>query len=106
VDVTIKQNDTKCLFTDVLQVNGTPVDLTNAAVIFVMRAVGCIGVSQNAAITNPPGTDGQVKYQPVVSDVARPGDYQQQWRVNFGDGKTLTFPNNGYNRVRILHDLV
>ena len=106
MNVTITQNDTKCLFTDVLQVNGVPVNLTNATVMFVMRGVGDVGVSQAAVITNPPGLDGQVKYQPVISDVARSGDFKQHWRVNFGDGTTLSFPNNGYNRVTILPDLV
>jgi hypothetical protein len=106
MNVTIKQNDTKAIFTDILMVNGVPVDLTNAAVFFVMRGVGNVGVSQAAAITNPPGTNGAVNYHVVAPDVARAGDFKQQWRVNFADATSITFPNNGYNRVTILPDLV
>lgn len=106
MDVTIVEHDTKCIFTDVLKVNGVPVNLLNATIKFVMRAVGCVGVEQTAAIANPPGSDGAVKYQAVIADVARNGDFRQRWRVNFADGSSLSFPNNGYNRVRILPDLV
>lgn len=106
MNVTIKQNDTKCLFTDTLTVNGTPVDGTNATVSFIMRGVGCVGVAQAAAWVNPPGTDGKVQYQPILADVARFGQYQQQWRVTFADSKVLTFPNDGYNIVTILPALI
>jgi hypothetical protein len=105
-DVVIKQHDTKAIFTDALRVNGVAVDLTNATITFVMRGVGGVGIEQTAAITNPPGSDGQVNYVPVASDVSVAADYKQQWRVHFSDGKYLTFPNNGYNRVTILPDLV
>jgi hypothetical protein len=47
-----------------------------------------------------------VQYQPILADVARFGQYQQQWRVTFADSKVLTFPNDGYNIVTILPALI
>ncbi len=105
MDAIIKQGDTSGKFTDILKVNGVPVNLTGATVSFVMRAVGRIVVSQAAVITNPPGTNGAVEYQPVTNDVAFAGEFKQQWKAVFSDGKILTFPNNTYNKITILPNL-
>ena len=101
--VNIKQNDTKGIFLDTLKVDGVPVDLTGTTVFFLLRKV-TVFVRQPATIVGTP-TNGDVKYQPVAVDVEVPGKYEQEWEVDFGDGRTLTFPNGDYNIVNILDDL-
>jgi hypothetical protein len=101
--VKIKQHDTKGIFTDTLTVDDVAADLTGCTVRFLMRKPGLL-VAQAATIV-PPGTNGNVSYQPVDSDVNETGKYQQEWEITFGDGRTLTFPNGEYNIVLIEDDI-
>jgi hypothetical protein len=102
VDIAIKRHDTKGKFTDVLKLDGSPVDLTDASVKFLMKKTG-LAISQVATIVSP--TAGSVEYQPTADDVAAKGDFNQEWEVTFVDGSILTFPNDGYNTVKIWDDL-
>ena len=71
---------------------GVAADLTGCTVKFIFQS-GPVSFSQTAAITNSPGTDGQVNYQMVPTDTASPGLYQAQWEVSYRDGVTKrTFP--------------
>ena len=78
------------------------VDLTGLEVSFILKH-GTTVIKQD--VTNTPGSNGAVEYQPIADDVATAGDYKQEWEVVFADGKILTFPNDGYNTVHILPDL-
>jgi hypothetical protein len=101
--VNIKQNDTKGIFLDTLKVDGVPVNLTGTTVYFLLRKVSVF--IRKAATIVEPAINGDVQYQPVLADVEIPGKYEQEWEVNFGDGRILTFPNGDYNIVNILDDL-
>jgi len=109
VDISIKQHDTKGKFTDVLKIDGEPVDLTAATVSFMMKKTG-FAFKVPAVITFPDDQGdvtkrGAVEYQPVPENVATKGKFKQEWEAVFNDGSILTFPNNGYNTVNILEDL-
>ena len=74
---------------------GNPVDLTGATVQFVFQS-GPLVFTQAAAITNPPGVDGNVNYQMQAGDTSKPGRYQAQWVATVG-GVPLTFPTGSLN---------
>jgi hypothetical protein len=50
-------------------------------------------------------TLGYFIYAPVATDVDTAIKCQQEWELVYPTGKILTFPNNGYNVVKILADL-
>jgi len=74
---------------------GNPVDLTGATVQFVFQS-GPLVFTQTAAITNPPGVDGNVNYQMQAGDTSKPGRYQAQWVATVG-GVPQTFPTGSLN---------
>jgi hypothetical protein len=104
-----KQHDTKIVFTHTPTIDDVPMqpaDLIGCTVSFLLKDV--TGVI--AAIKQPATITGAVfSYQPVASDVANVGKFQQEWELIFPpgppNGKILTFPNNTYNVVKILADL-
>jgi hypothetical protein len=102
VNIKIKQNDTKGKFTDVLLLDGSAVDLTGAAVSFLMKNAD-LAIKRTAVIASP--STGAVEYQPIAADVAVAGVFRQEWEVIFPGGQILTFPNDSYNSVTILRDL-
>jgi hypothetical protein len=61
-----------------------------------------VPTEKRPAIINP---DGTFSYDPIATDVADIGKFQQEWEVIYPTGKILTFPNNGYNVVKIIADL-
>jgi hypothetical protein len=99
--VRIKQHDTAVQFTDTLEIDGSPVDLTNCTVRFLMK--GRTAFSGFASVTSAAG--GTVSYKPTSGFPTRPGSYQQEWEVTFPDLTKLTFPSIGYNAVTIIADL-
>ena len=101
-----KQHDTKITFTDSPTINGVPVapgDLAGCTLAFLLKDVDNVipPIKQNAMINS----DGSFSYQPIASDVANVGKFQQEWQVTYPTGQLLTFPNNGYNILKILPDL-
>ena len=46
--------------------------------------------------------DGTFSYHPIPADVANIGKFQQEWEVTYPTNQILTFPNNGYNMVKIM----
>lgn len=98
-----KQHDTKITFIDTPTIDGVPVPPSNmlgATLKFLMK--GDVKVVTQPATIMP---DGTFSYAPVAADVDTPGDYIQEWEVNFPGNKPLTFPNGSYNIVKILPDL-
>ena len=101
-----KQNDTKIIFTDIPTIDGVPMlptDLTGCTVKFAMKdPTGVIAPIKQVAVIN---ADGSFSYAPVAGDVANVGKFEQEWELTFPNGKELTFPNNGYNIIKILAEL-
>ena len=82
--------------------DGTPVDLTDAAVQFRMRAADAIDIIVDAAgeAVDPP-TSGVVRYWWDADDLAVPGVYLADWLVTFGDGRSQTFPPDGMLTIEV-----
>jgi hypothetical protein len=105
--IKIKQHDTKVLFTDTPLIDGVEVpvaDMTGCTVSFVMTGGDDVAIKEDASLVLT-GTVAKFEYQPVADDVSETGVFKQEWEVVYPSGKILTFPNNGYNSVRILSDL-
>jgi hypothetical protein len=67
---------------DTIAISGRPVDLTGAAVKFMMRLTESSTVKVNAsAIIVAPATSGQVQYDWISGDTNVPGEYSYWWRV-------------------------
>jgi hypothetical protein len=111
VTIVTKQHDTKITFLDTPTIDGVPLtmtDLAGCSVSFLLKIKGDpTGIKQAAVIQADPAmpTQAQFKYDPVAGDVDTIGKYEQEWETLFPSGKILTFPNNGYNIVKIIADL-
>jgi hypothetical protein len=106
-----KQHDTKIVFTHTPTIDNVPIllsELVGCTVSFLLRIKDApTGIKQPAIIQADPNVplQAQFKYEPVATDVQTTGKYQQEWELVFPSTKTLTFPNNGYNIVKIIDDL-
>lgn len=101
-DFTIKQRDTGHPIEAYLQnEDGTAINLTDAAVEFVMRRVGTVEavVSASATIVTP--ATGRVKYDWLEADTAVAGDYAAHWVVTLSSGAVLTVPSGGYISILV-----
>ena len=109
--IVTKQHDTKITFTDTPTIDDVPIllaDIATCTVSFLLRVKDApTGIKQAAVIQANPTipTQAQFKYDPVPTDVATIGKFRQEWELVYPSGKSLTFPNNGYNIVKILEDL-
>jgi hypothetical protein len=106
-DWIISQGDTEPLFFDELSYEtGAKVDLTGAAVEFVMRA---LTANQPVALTGTVSvvstTEGKVAFSPSTTDSATVGNYMAQWVVTFSGGERMTFPTEGYLWVQVQANL-
>ena len=102
-----KQNDTSpALQEQLLDGTGTVVDLTGASVKFMAWFPGDTAVKINAAATIVgAATNGTVKYTPSATDTNTVGDLMVEWQVTFAGGAIETFPNSGWQKVRVLDDI-
>ncbi len=101
-----KQHDTKTRFRDTPTIDDVAQPPgTFSSVSFLLKGKANDGsdvaIKQTAVID----TDGTFYYDPVDGDVAKDGKFKQEWEAIYPSGKILTFPNNGYNTVKILPDL-
>jgi hypothetical protein len=106
VTIITKQHDTKIQFKDTPSINGVvvpPANLAGCTLRFLMKTQdgSAPPVAQPAVIN----ADGTFSYDPVSADVANIGKFQQEWELTYPTSKILTFPNNGYNVVKIIADL-
>lgn len=93
----MRQNDTAPAVTATLEkLDGTPVDISGAAVRFVMRntATGAIKVDHAvAAIVSP--TAGTVSYAWSAGDTDTVGTFSCGFVVTFADSTKRSFPSDG-----------
>lgn len=105
-DFTIKRGD---------QLPELEVTLTDTAGRIV-NLTGIIGVSflmsvkGGANVVNRPATvvdapNGIVKYVWADGDTDTAGGYNGEFEVEFGDGRTETFPNAKYIAIKVFQDL-
>lgn len=86
--------------------NGTPIDIRDAAITFVMRAFDAAvptieNPAENLQVDNDDSTNGTVRYDWLAGDTDVPGGYHAEWRVQFADG-VGTVPNHDYKMIAIL----
>jgi hypothetical protein len=88
---------------DVLEVNGLPLDLTGSTVYGVFRSdTGATRVRKPAQVTDAP--NGAVRIQldnEIVGTIRR---WRWEWEVNLPSGD-LTFPENDYHLLTVMADL-
>ncbi len=106
---TIKRGDTKLTFTDRPTIDGVQLllsALVGCTVSFLLKS-DAKSIKQGALIIADPLdiTKAYFTYDSVTTDVDTSGKYKQEWELVFPGGKVLTFPNNGYNVVKIIDDL-
>lgn len=97
------QSDTGAEVSDALVDGaGAAVDLTGAAVKYLLWAPGAASAQINAAATvGTPATDGIVSFTPNGSQSSLVGDFIEEWQVTFAGGAIQTFPQTGPHKVRI-----
>lgn len=106
---TIKTGDTDVTFSDNIYRNGALFDLSGCHVAFWMRNV-LGGASYSGSGTVAPGsgaTSGEVSFTVDARFPNGIGAYYQEWSITTSDLTPLTFtyPEDGYNQVRILDKL-
>jgi hypothetical protein len=81
------------------------VDLTGAAVRFIMARKGATDALVDEQATIVDADEGIVKYSWASGDTATIGKFIAEWEVTFLDGRSETFPNSTYLNVKITNDL-
>jgi len=100
----IKRGDRLPAFTRTLEdAAGAAVDLSGGSVQFRMQPMQGGSLITGAA-TIVGATTGEVRYNWAAGDTDTIGMFLAEWEVTFS-GSTETFPNGGYDVVKITADL-
>lgn len=100
----IKRNDTASSFeVQLVDADGTPVNLTGATVQFLMSRGSTSTVAAAAVIVD--AATGTVRYDWQTGDTGTSGTYRAEWEVTDSTNHVQTFPNPGYDEVVISPDL-
>lgn len=102
----IKRGDKLPAITRTLEdANENPVDLTGGAVAFRMQSIHGGSVLGGTATVVGPATAGNVRYDWTAGDTALEGVYIAEWEVVFSGTSRETFPNGGYDVIKITADI-
>lgn len=104
-DFYIKRGDTKEPIAATLSDENGAVDVTGAAVKFLMRRKTTGAVKVNSAGQIVDGAAGTVRYEWSAEDTDTEGEYQAEWQVTFADARVQTFPNDSYIEVKVVKDI-
>lgn len=101
----IKEGDLEPSYEATLKENGVVVDLTDAVgVQFRMRQItGAKVVLAAGELADRPG--GKVRYRWVLGNTDTPDLYHVEWAVTWTGGRQQTFPNEGFNSIRVVKSL-
>lgn len=97
--IAIKQGDTRHAIRATLKtVNGVPVDLTNARIVFKMhsRYVGTL-INREATYEG----NGKVHFVFENGETDKAGMYEAEFEVTYTDGRVETFPHSGKMQIYI-----
>lgn len=98
-EIFVKRNDTARILTDTLLMSdGTPIDLTDSTLKFIIN-----GVKKSAEIIN--ATLGTVQYRFEDTDIDNTGTLICEWEITYDTGLQLSVPTKGHIIIRILPDL-
>lgn len=107
--IQLKQHDTARPITDTLLLDGLPVDLTGADVVFIMRPKtpenDAPGVRHDFVTIDLPEINANVRIVPTEDIVGVAGLFETEWEATLAGGAVLTFPTKGYNLMKINPDL-
>lgn len=104
-DFVIKRNDLDpAIEAQLLNADGTPLDLTGRTVKFIMRLRSGSSPKVNANATIASATDGQVSYSWTGTDTDTSGSYIAEWETTLA-GRKQTIPSGGYLTIDIVDDL-
>lgn len=107
-DYWFKQGDTApAIVAVLLDGDGNPVSLVGASVRFHMMDQDENVVITANGVVDPDQTNnkGQVSYSWQSTDLANAGVFLAEWEVTFLNSTKETFPNNGYDVVRISKEI-
>jgi len=101
----IKRNDTSPSIQRTLRDSaGDAIDLTGATVRFKMSTIR--GVSKVDAVASiEDAANGLVQYDWQAADTDTAGLFYCEWEATYADSNVETFPNEGFNTVKIDPDL-
>lgn len=103
-DFYIKEGDTSPeIQAQLLEDDGSPVDLTGSAVSFKMKEVGGDSLAVDASATIDDESEGRVSYSWSSGDTDAAGYYNAVFAVDYGStgSDDETFPNSQYIVVRV-----
>jgi hypothetical protein len=109
----IKRGDNRPIYMGVLMQNfgtpsQTPIDLTNADVVFfIMRlaSLGDVAPHVRAPVNIEDAPNGVVAYEWQPGNTDTPGVYNVEFEINWADGGIETVPNDSYVQITIVEDL-
>lgn len=104
-DFSLKSHDRLPSIQATLSSGGSPLDLTGAAVSFIMAPVKGGVPKVNAAATVVTAGSGVVRYDWAAGDTDTPGSYQAEWQITWSDGRKQTVPTLTYHSINVLADL-
>ena len=84
--------------------NGTPIDITNATVTFIMTNCETDAVKINKAAVIVSGAAGTLKYvwnNTTTPDTDVAGKYRYEFKIIMPDTRIFRVPNDGYGRHEI-----
>ncbi|WP_187442313.1 BppU family phage baseplate upper protein [Sutcliffiella horikoshii] len=85
--------------------SGTPVDLTNATVSFIMAKTGSLSPVINKEAEIIDAESGKVQYKFTETDTLLTGTFNAEFQVVFPNEERKTFPTAGYLKVQIASNL-
>jgi len=105
--IKLKQGDDLPVLTVVLRDgNKLPIDITGAAVKFLMKLENSTSLKiDSTGVTIDDSTGGQVTYPWSTGDLDTDGSYLAEFEITFGSGKILTCPSDEEIDVIIRREL-
>ena len=104
-----KRGDTRqAIKGTLIKPNGTPDDLTDATIMFVMkgqRRGSSVIINKEADIVGNP-EEGVVLYAFDDEDLEEAGNFLAEFKATYPDGRRETYPKSGYINIRIEEDLL
>ena len=101
----IKKSDTQPSLQATLQYNnGSPIDLTNSTIYFIMGKLADYATYRSGTCSTVSDTGGICKYDWSNLDTGSVGTYWGEFEVNWGSGSIMTLPNNHNLKIEVLED--
>lgn len=103
---TLKQGDRSPIGARLIEADGTPANLTGRTVRIHIRRRNTGPVLIDALATIAAALTGDVTWTPGVGETETlAGLYDVEWETTLADGRQITYPNRGYDTLRVDADL-